>query len=601
MENKPDVWVPRDQHVMIGSCSRLSLTCDGTREGTHIDDAEDTCPDLHGLSVTGTTARLVPTTMDEARIRNTQKSMVVAGMGSGRIVHKSHSLLTFVFALLLPRAQASVHYHLDKESDTNADTRLHHITGRIESFAEKLKINWAQKASNQGVDGDVVADGLLAGIISSVCQRHFEGSSPRIFQPKILSDCVASIYSSQQLIQPVLRLPLVAGGSILCKYIVSESYPSGQEFLPDTCDRLQSLMGQEIRIDPSVTASISPAVQSSVAKAESLGISFHATSPNAEGLTQSIAPSSLPNSAPSKTGSATISSSSAASEGILPLKSLTDLLAAENLDSSALTSDTSQLVSLVRTESPVPKAPGASILQVSGLLRQSGFDPKVVYQATDRFLPRPSVFLASADTTSHEYIDLLSFAPSAYSSSTPSISEPRKLLDVQENPSQSVGRGSTLSLSTSRQTASLTAASFRPSEAVGIDLSTYKAAGVSNVTASNLLPESKHTVSKAPQAITTIRIQDDPLRSSSASRLELTPPLLMRSSFAKSDLSLSVSSKVKSTQINGVPLISSSVRTFSELAQSSIPILLNADFGDHGRPGRRLQMLRSTLLDLQLL
>lgn len=592
MENKPDVRIPQGQHAMIGSCARFSLTSDGTKEGTHIYDAENICPDIHGSSMPGTTAHHVPTTTGEVRIEATQRPLVFASVSSRRNVYKSTSLLTFMFALLLlPRAQASVHDRLDKKSDATADTRLHTVAGGIKSFAEEFKVDWAEKASNQGVDGDALADSVVADMISSVCQRHFEGSSPQIFEPKVLSDCVASIYSAQQLPQPALRLHLVAGGSILCNYIVSKSYPSGQDFLPATCDQLQSLVSYRSQTGPSMTGSISLAVHSSVAGAGSPGASFPATSLNAEGLSQSMAPSSLQTSASSKTRSVTISSPSVASEGepplstLLPNRSSTVLLAAEGLHFPALDSDTSQLVSLARTGSSASKAPGASILQASDPPKPSDLDPKMIDQATDRFFPTPSMLLSSTDTTSHKSIELPDFVFPAHSSATPSHSEPRKSSDVPAILSQSVGRDSTFpSLSTSRHTASLTAATFAPSEAAGIDPSTNRQTGVSKLAASNLLSESKHTVPKAPEATTFIRTKGDSSHSSPASSLEPTSPALTLSSFSKSDLSTSVSSKVKITRTNGVPLSSSFDRTDSGLAQSSSAILLNADFGDHETP-----------------
>ncbi|KAF9699209.1 hypothetical protein EKO04_002909 [Ascochyta lentis] len=247
MENEPDTWVHQDQHVLLGSCARFSLTSDGTREGTRVHDEgqTDVCPNVQELPMLEVGGGVVGVTSSttQSHVGATNRPLAFVGTSSRHAISKSSLLFAFFFSfvLLLPGSQASaVHQHLEQHRQRTG-TRTRAVFGRVRAFAEEFGTELARKVDSQEADGEIFAHNLVADVVSSVCQGHFNGKTPGAFAPEVIQGCVASVYGADRLLRPATQFLTVFGASLLCDYIASEAYPSGREFLPDGCDGLKDL------------------------------------------------------------------------------------------------------------------------------------------------------------------------------------------------------------------------------------------------------------------------------------------------------------------------------------------------------------------------
>lgn len=118
------------------------------------------------------------------------------------------------------------------------------VSDIVRGFAEEFEADLAQKANNHGVSGELFAHNLVADVVKSVCHNYFQDARPSTFAPSVARDCVASIYGGARLSQPDTQFLAVFGASLLCDYIVSETYTNGRDFQPDACEGLQELMGK---------------------------------------------------------------------------------------------------------------------------------------------------------------------------------------------------------------------------------------------------------------------------------------------------------------------------------------------------------------------
>ncbi|KAJ4984311.1 hypothetical protein SVAN01_10216 [Stagonosporopsis vannaccii] len=249
MENEPDTWVPQSQHIMVANCAKFSLTSDGTKQGTRVDDKglADSCP-VEGISAETPNARKTSLSTPTRRpiTVGTQGAIIFAGTGSRRTIPTASFLLalTLMWALVLPGALASA---LNSRDDIDSGSHNDHVretSDKAKAFAEGFRANIAQKAGNQDVNGEAFASNLVANIISSVCGSYFQGSTPGSFTPEVVKECVSSVYGDQLLSQPGRRFLAVFGASLLCDYLVSQIYPDGQGFLADGCEGLQDLVNE---------------------------------------------------------------------------------------------------------------------------------------------------------------------------------------------------------------------------------------------------------------------------------------------------------------------------------------------------------------------
>lgn len=250
MENEPDVWVPQTQHVMVANCARFSLTSDGTKQGTRVDDKgpKVACPNVEGVSIASSPAGQprISTPIRRPPTVATQRPLIFAGTGSRHTLSTASLLLALVsiWFLILPEAYASAVHRHDEVSLGIHGFRARATSKDVKAFAEGFRTNLAQRAGDQGFNGEAFANDLVANVVTSVCGSHFDGFQPGLFTPEVVRICVSSIYDTQSLPQPGLSFLAVLGASLLCDYIVSETYPNGQDFLQEGCEGLQELINE---------------------------------------------------------------------------------------------------------------------------------------------------------------------------------------------------------------------------------------------------------------------------------------------------------------------------------------------------------------------
>ncbi|KAH6620306.1 hypothetical protein C7974DRAFT_458375 [Boeremia exigua] len=254
MKNEPDTWVIQDQDVLVGGCAKFSLTSDGTKHGTLVDDDSQTnlCPNVKGLSRVSTHNEPKSTSFHRPHASATQRPLVFGGTGARCAISKMSLLLMFtlVFLTLTSGVYTSA-------THSRHERLIRATSDKARAFAEGFGAELAQKASDQGINGEAFASKIVADVISSICQSYFEGSVPGQFTPEVLKNCVSSIYSNHPLPRPGVQFFAIFGASLLCDYIVSEAYPGGQNFLPDGCKGLQDLTTEVAITGPVSTQSAS--------------------------------------------------------------------------------------------------------------------------------------------------------------------------------------------------------------------------------------------------------------------------------------------------------------------------------------------------------
>lgn len=384
MENEPDVWVPQDQHVMVGGCAKFSLTSDGTKEGTHINDVESTCPNVQRPSTPAAMVGNMPASTDRPHVGATQRPNIIAGTSTSRSISKVSFLLlalAFAAAVFFPCAEASSSHHRPNKFRQSSRARIRATSEEPRDFAEGLINNLANRASAQGYNGHAFANDLVAGVVSSVCRESLEGSNFRPFDPEVLNSCVASAYGGEQVPQPALRFLAVFGGSILCNFIVSGTWQDGQDFSHDVCVGLQYLM-TDLRKHASILDDMASIAAGTSGMNSGLpGSSLLAASTfSAQALGQSISISLVPESTASWAAYADGSTLGTAAAHASPsgafLPSLLSAFSAptDDLPSSALSSDTSGSASLPELAPSGLLTAAASLAQVPELLKPSIFD-----------------------------------------------------------------------------------------------------------------------------------------------------------------------------------------------------------------------------------
>ncbi|KAJ4373895.1 hypothetical protein N0V83_002634 [Neocucurbitaria cava] len=200
-QNEPDSWVHQQQHVMLPSCAKFSLTSDGTKEGTKVDDGgrgdNKQCPNVQETpSPTAITGQARKTTsVGRAQVGATSRPEAAqSNTGSRGVASKNILFITFLVGLmiLLPGTQASALDHQRYE----LRLRVRAVSDRVRAFAEDFSADLAEKANAEGQNGEVFAHNLVANVISSVCDSYFNGQDPESFSPAIVEGCVKSIYGS---------------------------------------------------------------------------------------------------------------------------------------------------------------------------------------------------------------------------------------------------------------------------------------------------------------------------------------------------------------------------------------------------------------------
>ncbi|CAO2657646.1 Nn.00g037720.m01.CDS01 [Neocucurbitaria sp. VM-36] len=262
-QNERDSWVHQEQHVMLPSCAKFSLTSDGTKEGTKVDDSgkadEKLCPNVQETPSPTAGVGLAKKTSSTGRPlagATSRPDAAQSNTGSRRSAPKNMLFITFLVGLmiLLPGTQASV------VNDRRYEflVRVRDVSDKVRAFAEDFSADLAEKANAQGQNGEVFAHNLVADVISSVCDAYFSGQDPGNFSPTIVEGCVKSIYGGERLPQAAGQFFAVFGASLLCDYVVSEAYPVAQDFLPDGCEGLQDL-ARKIAPKATVAPSAAPA------------------------------------------------------------------------------------------------------------------------------------------------------------------------------------------------------------------------------------------------------------------------------------------------------------------------------------------------------
>jgi hypothetical protein len=149
--------------------------------------------------------------------------------------------IMLMIMVLLPGTQASPNDHHPQSERQRADLRIREVSNKVKAFAQDFSNDLAEKANNQGENGEALALNLVAAVISSVCHQHFNGAHPADFAPEVAQNCVKSVYNAGKPQLSAGQFFAVFGASLLCDYVVSEAYPVVKEFLPCRCERLQEL------------------------------------------------------------------------------------------------------------------------------------------------------------------------------------------------------------------------------------------------------------------------------------------------------------------------------------------------------------------------
>ncbi|OAL57003.1 hypothetical protein IQ07DRAFT_25238 [Pyrenochaeta sp. DS3sAY3a] len=263
--NEIDSRVQQRQQVMLPNCAKFSLTSDGTKAGTKVDDGgkadEKECPKVKETPTPTAGAGLARKTSSTAKPQGSatnRPSLPQSNSGYQRSVSKNAYFITFLFAImfLFPGTNAySTNEHRD-DLRRRAALRVRDVSDKVKSFAEDFSSELADRANAQGQNGEVYAHNLVADVISSVCDSYFSGQDPGTFTPVVVEDCVKSIYGGEQFPQAAGQFFAVFGASLLCDYAVSEAYPVAAEFFPDGCEGLQEIAS---KIAPRPTNGPSPA------------------------------------------------------------------------------------------------------------------------------------------------------------------------------------------------------------------------------------------------------------------------------------------------------------------------------------------------------
>ncbi|KAH7402524.1 hypothetical protein BKA66DRAFT_604108 [Pyrenochaeta sp. MPI-SDFR-AT-0127] len=266
-QNERDSRVQQQQLISLPSCAKFSLTSDGTKAGTKVDDGgkadEKQCPKVRETPSPTAGAGLAKKTSSTSRSQTSATGRPVApavqgSYASRRSTPKNVLFVTFLIGLmmLLPGTNASSTHDRKAELRRRAELRVRDVSDKLKAFAQDFNVDLAEKANAQGQNGDVFAHNLVADVVSSVCDSYFGGQDPGTFTPIVVEDCVKSIYGGERLPQAAGQFFAVFGASLLCDYAVSEAYPVAAEFFPDGCEGLQELAN---KISPKASAAPSPA------------------------------------------------------------------------------------------------------------------------------------------------------------------------------------------------------------------------------------------------------------------------------------------------------------------------------------------------------
>jgi hypothetical protein len=511
MENKPDVWVPQNQHVMVGGCAKFSLTSDGTKKGTHIIDAENTCPNVQRLSTLNALAGHVPTSTGRSHVGATESPTVFTGKSARLRVSRCSLLLTLVFAIVVffPGAQGSASRHRPNIFHHSSGAHIRAIPNEPRDLADGLANDLTVKANSQGYNGHAFAVDLVDGVISSVCQGGLEGSGPKPFDPEVLNSCIASVYGDDQVPAPALRFLAVFGGSILCNYIVSETWPNGQDFSPSTCDGLQDLLNA-LRKDASMSNDpASAAAGSTTRNAGSPGVFFPiASTPDAQNLDQAT-PASLESGliAPLTASPEVLAADTAAIyappslSALLPSGLSTFSAPTDNMFAVTLSPDEFGPASLF---GPVPSGlltATASLAQASGLPMPPSLGSMPMEEATSRPRSMPSIQPSDTFVTSPGPVGLPEPTSLVGTAATPSTSHAARPPNSANLNSPSAGSISTgPSLNVPSPNFSLSKVARLSNEAAEIGSSTSSPSTADMLAAPDQSSESKQITSAQPAA-----------------------------------------------------------------------------------------------------
>jgi hypothetical protein len=251
-QNQADVLVQQQQHIAVSSCAKFSLTSDGTRDGTHVEEegfaGENTCPKIQNPPKSTRTVDMIFAEKPSLTGRPPTgvtiiPQMLQSNLGPRRGMSKSmYSLaVLIILVVLLPGAYASAEIAQRNELRKRAELRVRDVRDKVEVFAQDFSKDLAERVTAHGTNGELFAHNLVANVVSSVCDEYFKGTKPGDFTPVIVENCVKSVYGGAQLEDPNDQFSAVFGASLLCGYIVSEAYPAAQEFLPSGCDGLRGL------------------------------------------------------------------------------------------------------------------------------------------------------------------------------------------------------------------------------------------------------------------------------------------------------------------------------------------------------------------------
>jgi hypothetical protein len=257
-QNQADTLVQQQQHIAISSCAKFSLTSDGTRDGTRVEDEvfadENTCPKMQKTpkptptpTPTPTVDRIFAEKPSVTRRPHAEVTIMPQMLQNNHApkesISKSMYLLAVLIVLLvlLPGAHASADIHRRDELRKRAELRVQDVRNKVDVFAQNFSEDLVDRVTVNGMNGELFAHNLVADVVSSVCTEYFKGTKPGDFTPVIIQNCVKSVYGGAQLVNPADQFSAVFGASLLCGYIVSEAYPAAQEFAPSGCDGLREL------------------------------------------------------------------------------------------------------------------------------------------------------------------------------------------------------------------------------------------------------------------------------------------------------------------------------------------------------------------------
>lgn len=173
------VGFPQNQYIMVTNCTRFSLTSDGTKEGTQVDNEGRTgsCSNVEGLYITNSRGRQNSASSPTRHPYTiaTQRPIFFAGTASRRTFSTGSLLLalTLMCLLIVPEVLALIAPHRDDVVLGGYNVRLRATPDKVKAFAEDSRATIARRAVNEGINGEVFANDLVANVVSSVCGRLF--------------------------------------------------------------------------------------------------------------------------------------------------------------------------------------------------------------------------------------------------------------------------------------------------------------------------------------------------------------------------------------------------------------------------------------------